>query len=348
MSLLNKIKFLLTKPKVVIVLGGAKETAKEAISQVLKPHFKVGKEILIIDQDSKFFIKHSRLPILVVTHVGEYYPDKEFFAGDIAQVAEIAKLAEMLPAHSYLILNFDDETVRELKNKSKAHPLTFGFGIRADIKASDLVLTKEGTNFKINYQGNIVPVWLEKLFGKEQVYAGLCAAAVGQVLNLNLVEISEALKSYQSPPGKMHLIEGIKHSWLLDNSGATSVFSVTEALGVLGKIDPPPGPSGGQGRKLAVLGDILGIGKYTIEAHEAIGEQVAKTADLLFTFGSRAKFIAEGAQRKGMALEKIFQYDTVEEGKISLQNEIREGDFILIAGIKEEMQKIIKEVMLIQ
>jgi len=338
---MNKLIFLLKRPKIVIVAGGAKETAKEAISQVLKPHFKVGKEILIIDQDFKFFIKHSRLPILVVTHVGEYHPDKEFFAGDIAQITEIVKLTETLPSHAYLILNFDDETVREIKNKSKAHPLTFGFGIRADIKASDLVLTKEGTNFKINYQGNIVPVWLEKLFGKEQIYAGLCAVAVGQVLDLNLVEISEALKSYQSPPGKMHLIEGIKHSWLLDNSASTSVFSVTEALGVLGKIET-------HGRKFAVLGDILGIGKYTIEAHEAIGEQVAKTADLLFTFGSRAKFIAEGAQRKGMALEKIFQYDTVESGKISLQNEIREGDLILIAGIRTEMEKIIKEVMLIQ
>ena len=196
MSLLNKIKFLLTKPKVVIVLGGAKETAKEAISQVLKPHFKVGKEILIIDQDSKFFIKHSRLPILVVTHVGEYHPDKEFFAGDIAQVAEIVKLAETLPSPAYLILNFDDETVREIKNKSRAHPLTFGFGVRADIRVSDVVLAESPTletNFKINYKGNVVPVWL-KGKEKEEIYAALAAAAVGEVLGLNLVEISEALK----------------------------------------------------------------------------------------------------------------------------------------------------------
>ncbi|PJE69193.1 hypothetical protein COU96_01060, partial [Candidatus Shapirobacteria bacterium CG10_big_fil_rev_8_21_14_0_10_38_14] len=152
---MNKLIFLLKRPKIVIVAGGAKETAKEAISQVLKTHFKVGKEILIYEsdlkntEDLKFFIKHSRLPILVVTHVGEYHPDKEFFAGDLSQITETVKLAETLPSHACLILNFDDETVREIKNKSKAHPLTFGFGIRADIKASDLVLTKEGTNFKI-------------------------------------------------------------------------------------------------------------------------------------------------------------------------------------------------------
>ena len=325
-------------------MGQGKGTARAAIAQVLQSHFKVGKEILIVDQDYKFFIKYSRLPILVMSHVGQYHPDKEFFAGDLTQVAETVEIAETLPAHGYLILNFDDETVREIKNKSRAHPLTFGFGMRADIRATDVVLTQApawGTNFKINYQGNIVPVWLEKLFGKEQVYAGLAAVAVGQVLDLNLVEISEALKSYQSPAGKLQLLEGIKKSLLLDGSALTSVFSVTEALSILGKIETPA-------RKIAVLGDILGIGKYTIEAHEAIGEQMAKTADLLFTFGARAKFIGRGAQRKGMALDKIFQYDTVETGKVSLQNEIQERDFILIAGIRTEMEKLIKEVMFIK
>ena len=177
---MNKLIFLLKRPKIVMVAGGAKETAKEAISQVLKPHFKVGKEILIIDQDFKFFIKHSRLPVLVVN-------------GDIAQISEITKLAEILPNYSYLVLNFDDEAIRDLKNKSRAHPLTFGFGTRADIRATDI-----GTNFKINYQGNIVPVWLEKLFGKEQIYAALAAVAVGDVFGLNLVEISEALKKSSS------------------------------------------------------------------------------------------------------------------------------------------------------
>lgn len=329
---MNKLIFFLKRPKIVIVTGSGRKTAREAVERVLSSSFKVGKEVLIYEtdlknsQDFKFFVKHARLAILVVTHVGEYHPDKGVFAGELVQVAEAASLAENLPAHSYFVLNFDDETVRDLKNRSRAHSLTFGFGMRADIKATDIVLTQMpalGTNFKINYQGNIVPVWLEKLFGKEQIYAALAAVAVGEIMGLNLVEISEALKSYQSLPGRMKLIKGIKNSWLLDNSASTSVFSITEALDILAKIET-------KNRKIAVLGDILGIGKHTIEAHEAIGERVAKTADLLFTFGSRAKFIAQGAQSKGMALDKIFQYDTVETDKTFLENEIREGDFILL------------------
>jgi UDP-N-acetylmuramoyl-tripeptide--D-alanyl-D-alanine ligase len=93
------------------------------------------------------------------------------------------------------------------------------------------------------------------------------------------------------------------------------------------------------------LGDVLDIGKYTIEAHETIGERVARTADILFTFGPRAKFIGKGAFTKGMAGGKIFQFDTVETGKLKLQDETKEGDLILVAGSKEmEMSKIIQEI----
>lgn len=346
---LSKLIFVWKRPKVIVVTGDSRACAKEAIFQVLKPHLKVGKEILLYEvnsrdsQEFEFLLKRSRLPILVVTHVGEYHPDKEFFAGELEEVKEIIKLAEVLPAHGYLILNFDDETVRDLKNKSKAHPLTFGFGARANFRATDIVLTQFpglGTNFKINYEGSMVPVWLEKLFGKEQIYAALLAAAVGEVFGLNLVEISGALKFYQGLSGKMKLIEGVKNSWILDGSENASPLSTLEALEILKNIAIT-------GRRIAVLGDILGIGKYTIEAHEAIGEAVKNSADLLFTVGPRARFFAEGAKQKGMLEDKIFQFDTASQAGKAVEVEIREGDLILVDGSKEmEMPEVVEEIKL--
>lgn len=341
---LNKFIFFLKRQKVVVITGRARQTAKEAIFQVLGQHFQIGREIIILESDLKnsadtkkvkFFLQRSQLPILLVTHIGEYHPDREFFAGEIDQISEIVKLAEILPPQGHLVLNFDDETVRDLKNKSRGHSLTFGFGARTDIRATDIVLSLTGTNFKINYEGNIVPVWLERLFGKEHIYAALAAVGVGEILDLNLVEISEALRFYRGLPGKMRLIEGIKNSWILDDSESASPLSMAEALEILRRIEA-------KNRKIAVLGDILGIGKYTIEAHEAIGERVAKNADLLFTFGPRAKFIAQGAQSKGMALDKIFQFDTIEQGKLKLQEEIKGGDLILVDGSK--MVEVVKEI----
>jgi len=341
LDFVSKLKFLFRRPKIVVVTGNGRQTAKEAIFQVLKSHFKVGEEILILETDLedieeiKFYLKNSSLPVLVVSHLGDVPPDKIFFAGERNE--KIRALSKTIPAQSYLVLNFDDETVREIKDETNLQELTFGFQERADFKVTDIKLNG-GTNFKINYKGNIVPVWLDKLFGKEQIYAALAAASCGNILGLNLVEVSQALKNYHSLPGKMRIIEGIKHSEILDDSQSATVFSMIEAIETLGAIP-------GFKRKIAVLGDIMGVGKYTVEAHEAVGERVAKKADLLFTFGLRAKFIAEAAQIKGMPIENIFQFDTIEEGKLKLQAEIREGDLILIDGSKEmEMEKIVEEI----
>ena len=342
--MLNKLLFFFKQPKVVLVAGSGAETAKKAIAKVLNRYFRVGKKIIVCDfdaQDAVFFLKKCSLPILVASHVGEYHPEKEFFAGELSQVKEIEKISSSLGPQGYLVLNFDDETVRELKNKSAAHPMTFGFGARADVRASDMVITQFpnlGTNFKINYDGKIVPCWLENLFGKENVYAALAAASVGLTLGLNLVEISEALKDFEGLPGRIQLIGGIKNSRILDDSENASSLSMLESLSILRGIE-------GVGRKFAVLGDILGIGKYAVEAHEAIGEKIQGSCDLLFTVGERAKFFAQGAKNKGMPEDKIFQFgDAVSAGK-ALQNEIKEGDLILVDGSKEmSMIEVVEEI----
>ncbi|MFH1575412.1 MAG: cyanophycin synthetase [Candidatus Nealsonbacteria bacterium] len=343
----NKIKFLLTKPKVVIVAGNGKETAAQAISQVLKHAFTISKDLLIYQadasntQEAEFLLKKARSLILVVTHIGEYHSDKEFFAAEKSDAAFIEKLVKILPSQASLVLNFDDETIRDIKNQTSIHALTFGFGARAGIQATDIFLTQLpelGTNFKINYEGNIVPVWLKNLFGKEHIYAALAAVAAGEILGLNLVKISDALKSYQGLRGRMKLIEGIKNTLILDDSESAMPLSMAEALDVFKKMETG-------GRKIAVLGDITDVGKYAIEAHESIGQMLKGSADLLFTIGLRAKFYAEGAKIKGFAQDKIFSFNEVGEAGLALQKEMKQGDLILIDGSRDlQMIKIVDEI----
>ncbi|KKT17307.1 MAG: UDP-N-acetylmuramoyl-tripeptide-D-alanyl-D-alanine ligase [Parcubacteria group bacterium GW2011_GWB1_43_6] len=341
----NKIKIILTKPKVILVAGRGRETAARAISQL-------NKDVLIYQvdaahfNDAKFLLKNSRSVILVATHMGEYEFNKEFFAGQKPDTAFIEELVKNLPAQARLVLNFDDETIRDIKSQTSVSTLSFGFGVRADIQATDIFLTQSpspGTNFKINYEGNIVPVWLKNLFGKEHIYAALASVAVGELLGLNLVEISAALKSYQGFPGRMKLIEGIKNTLILDDSESASPLSMAEALDVLKRIEISD--SDKRGRKIAVLGDIVGAGQYTPEIHETIGEEVKVSADLLFTVGLRAKFYAEGAKKKGLAQDKIFSFNEAGGASLALQQEMKEGDFILIDGSRElQMIKIVDEI----
>jgi len=357
-NFLSKFILSLKKPKIIVVTGSSRQVAAEAIFQVLKPHFKVKKisgaalpldlqisEILIFEAEDidikKFepFLKNSQPGVLVITQVGDIPLDFDVFAGEKEKVKEAEKLAKSLPSQDYLVLNYDDETVREMDDFTNLQTLTFGFDNNAQFYASDLKLNG-GTNFKVNHKGNSVPVWLNRLFGKEQVYAALVGTAIGTIFNLNLVDISQALKNYYSLQGQMRIIEGINNSRILDDSESATIFSMAEAIELLGKIPEAK-------RRIAVLGDVIGAGQYTIEAHEALGERVAKNADLLFVFGQRAQFIAEGAQQKGMLPEKIFRFDmaSIERGKAELRNEIKEGDLILIDGSSEmEMEKVVDEI----
>jgi UDP-N-acetylmuramoyl-tripeptide--D-alanyl-D-alanine ligase len=355
MSFFAKTNFYFKKPKIIIVTGNGSSSTTGAIFQILSKKLKVRKilnqnlpfvskdEILIFETKVdnlklfNFLIKNSSQPILMITHFGEIPPDRDSFLGDKKEVEEILKFIKTMSANGQLILNFDDEAVREIKNSTNLKILTFGFQSGSDFRASDIKLN-HGTNFKLNYQGNTVPIWLDYLFGKEQIYSALAAISIATIFDLNLVEISQVLKSYQGIPGKMRLTKGIKNSLILDDSESATLTSMQEALDILGKIEI-------QGRRIAVLGDILGLGEYAIESHEALGEKVMKSAGLLFTVGPRAKFIAEKALVKGMKKENVFSFNTPEEAGVVLQNEIKEEDLILVDGSKElKMEKVVKEV----
>lgn len=161
--------------------------AKKAIFGILGSRFKEGKDVLILDYDSNkidennFFIRNSSKVLFIINSA---VPEK---------IIEIKKIIQALPSKAFIAVNFDVDALRSLKNESQAQVLTFGFGDGADIRASDIVLGEQ-TNFKIDYKGSIVPVWIS---GKEKelIYAALSGASCGIIMGINLVEISQKLKS---------------------------------------------------------------------------------------------------------------------------------------------------------
>ena len=81
-------------------------------------------------------------------------------------------------------------------------------------------------------------------------------------------------------------------------------------------------------------------------AHEEVGRLAAKSADLLITLGTRAKFIAESARTSGMAKKRIFAFTSMYEAGMQLQQKILKEDVILIKGSQGvRMERIVKEVM---
>lgn len=278
--------------------------------------------------DLKELVAIARPQIGVITAVGEIPAHVEFYSNPEAVAREKSRLIESLLSTGFAVLNGDDEMILGMKEKTRAHIITFGFDPEVEVRIANFELRVEksrptGISFKIDYGGSSVPFRIDQAFGKPVAYAAAAAAAVGIVFGMHLVRVAEAIAYFEPPPHRMKIIPGIKGTLLLDDSYNASPLSVAAAIETVKSL-------GGQ-RKIAVLGDMLEIGKFALEAHENIGKLVPKVFDILITAGPRAKFIAEAAIENGMAKRNVFKFDEVSEellGKIV--DLIKKGDLILI------------------
>jgi UDP-N-acetylmuramoyl-tripeptide--D-alanyl-D-alanine ligase len=316
-------------------------------------------EILVLELaadrpgDIQYLVDIVRPKIGVVTAVGEVPVHIEFYSSPQAVAKEKSKLIEQLPVDGLAVLNFDDQTVLDMKEKTKSKVITFGFSNLADVWISDtsyFALDDNqnigGLSFKINHNGTFIPARIKNLIGVHQLYGILAAVAVGLYFGMNLVKICEALENIEPPKHRMNLIRGIKNTAIIDDSYNASPLSMRAALDTLRDFAVAKSSlSGKTVRKIAVLGDMRELGKYEIEAHRAIGDLAGERADILFTVGSAAKFIADSAANQ-MKPSSIFSFNTADEAKMKVQEIIKEGDLILVKGSHAmEMGKIVEEII---
>ena len=277
------------------------------------------------------------------------YSHLEYF-GSLQNIKkEKQVLIERVSRKGLSILNYDNEAARSMAEVSPARVLSFGLMPGADIIAQDLHYHFQdasydiaGLNFKLNYEGSIVPVEMPNILGESGIYAALAAAAVALHFGLNLMEIANALRDFRLPAGRMQLLPGIKHTFLIDDSYNSSPEACLSALKVLGKIKIDSGAS-----KYAVLGDMLEIGAYSEEGHALVGRTLFEQGiDYLVSVGERARDIDRGAKAAGMSADFIFHFDDSATAGLFVQERLHEGDVVLIKGSQGvRMEKVSRELM---
>lgn len=305
-------------------------------------------EVLVLEYgvdrvgDMKYLLDIARPHIGIFTAMGDIPVHVEFFTGIEGLLKEKSKLIAQLPTTGFAVLNADDARVMSVRDLTRANVITFGFSEKADMRISvfqnyvnDGVA---GVSFKLSYGGSVVPVRIGGVLGRAPAYASAAAAVTGLIFGMNLVKVAEALGGYKGQNGRQKVIPGLKHSLVIDDTYNASPLAVEEALRTLGSLPAK--------RKIAVLGDMLELGKYTLEAHRVIGGLVPDNADLLFTVGTRAKTIGEAAAAAGMQKRKIFPFTNIHEAAMQLAQKVQKGDVVLVKGSQGvRMEKVVKEIM---
>ena len=285
--------------------------------------------------------------IVVITR----FPDKpvhiEFFGSVENIIEEKSALAYSLKKDGVLILNHDDEKVYNVHNKANRRTVSFGLASNATYKATYPVYintvvggveTTRGISFKLEYDGHTFPVMLPHIVGMNFIGSALSAIAVASELGCDLLTSINYISEYKTPNGRLSLVEGMNESMIIDDTYNSSPVTALAALEVLKEMKAK--------RKIAVLGDMLELGKYTVEEHHNLGKEVASLAQMLVLVGPRAKFIAEGAIENGFNGKNLYSFDTSITASKFLEGVIEKGDLVLVKGSQGvRLERIVEVIM---
>ncbi len=337
--------------RVIGITGSVgKSTTKEMIAEVLSTRYRtlkspgnlnneIGLPLTVLKLSSGYecavfemgfyvpgeiaFLCDIALPqIGVVTNVGTVHAER---AGSQEAIARgKSELVQSLPhaPNGVAILNFDDPWVRKMEEKTKARVFFYGLSPEANLWADNVVgLGLEGIRFRLHYRGETLHVKIP-LIGRHSVHTALRAVAVGLSEGMNWQEILEGLSQGHTQL-RLAAVRSQNGALLLDDTYNASPESMLAALNLLDELD---------GRKVAVLGDMLELGPYERGGHEMVGLRAAQIVSVLLTLGERAHMIAEAARRAGMKKNSIVEFDEFDPLMDWLKANLTSNDAVLIKG----------------
>ena len=231
------------------------------------------------------------------------------------------EIVEGMAPEGQLLLCGDYELLRNL-DEIPAQPITyFGVGGENHVRAENVCQEPGLLRFAVRWNEGCIPVQMA-LEGEHFVPDALAAVAVGLKLGVAPEVIRQQLAAFENMAGRQEIFRAGEYTIIKDcyNAGPESMAA---ALNVLGNR---------QGRKIAVLGDMLELGDCADEEHTKLGRNAAARADLIFAYGPHGNRVAEGAAEAGMDRECVFAFAEHDALAAQLKKTAKPGDVILFKG----------------
>ena len=335
--------------KVVGVTGSVgKSTTKEMIVGILSQKYRTGKTpvnhnndigmpmaILALPEDTEVAVLEMGM-----NHFGEMAYLTSIAAPDIAVITNIGtmhiehlgsregilhaklEILQGLRPGGHLIYNGDEPLLWNLRGSGSTAPHYFGLENPAcDVKGSVRQEAEGCTELAVTAGEESFQVCLP-VEGRHFVSDALAAVAVARLLEVPVEGIRQGLAGFRSMEGRQEIYEAGGYTIIRDcyNAGPESMAA---SLTVLGKKN---------GRRIAVLGDMLELGVCTQAEHYRVGRIAAGKCDLLLALGKNAGRVVNGAITGGMRPVDAMAFDSAPEVVRVLRAKARPGDIILFKG----------------
>lgn len=280
---------------------------------------------------------------VVVTRLPDVPVHVEAYASPQAvREEEFAPAYALIPG-SPLVVSADDPNAVSMAGRLPVAISTFGFVDGANVKLDGYAYFDEdgvrGMEAMLNVGGELVRLRVPGALGRSQLYAPAAAVTIALALGVSLADALASVANYIPPAGRGRILPGINDSLIIDDSYNASPAAVEEALAGLALIPKI-------GRRIAVLGDMLELGRYSKEEHERIGALAAERADMFIAVGTRARAACAAAVAAGMSETAVFGFDTSLEAAGALSTIVKKGDVVLIKGSQGiRMERIVESLL---
>jgi UDP-N-acetylmuramoyl-tripeptide--D-alanyl-D-alanine ligase len=226
-----------------------------------------------------------------------------------------------------LILSMDDKLLSQIEPRHGREVIFYSVKKKtADVYASNVSADESGISFTINYKDGKLGARLNCL-GEHNVKNALAAFCVGLSLGIEPEKIVEAIGEFK-PQGIRQNVREVRGMTFIVDCYNAAPDSIKAALSTLSQTPCPDGA-----KRVAVLSDMLELGKHSRTLHKLAGEYVgASAADMLYCCGNDAKYYVDGAVKKGMAEENCHYYEDKQEMISALREVLSEGDAVLFKG----------------
>ncbi len=222
------------------------------------------------------------------------------------------------------VVNLDDERAARLPIANGVRRVTYGLNPDADVRAEDIRDGQSTLSFRLMLpeQNHMIKL---QASGRHNVHNALAAAAAAWAIGVEGRDISAGLADFVPAPGRMNIFPLPCGGELLDDSYNANPLSVTAALETLGA-------KGGEGRRIAVLGDMLELGTEENRFHSEAGAKAALLVDILVTVGRLSRATAMGARNAGLSAASVIELVDCDAAIAAVAGLQRPGDRILVKG----------------
>ncbi len=240
-----------------------------------------------------------------------------------------------MPETGIGVFNGDEPLLWNVRNDGGHKKYYYGIENHAcDVIAGDIQELDDGMRFVVSGFGSQFELFVP-VVGRHAVYDALAAVTAALLLGVKPEIIQIQFSSFRNTGMRQRIYEHNGMTIIEDcyNAGPESMEA---ALHVLGNYKT-------DGKRIAVLGDMLELGNRSSAEHYRIGRLAVANTDMLFTYGAHSVRTVTGAITGGMSLKNTEHFDSHESLAHVLKMRAAEGDVLLFKGSRGmKMEKVLE------